>query len=326
MALQLPFLAPDYLCKLPDFDLNLDNFVHSCPNLALSPLPMSKWVTKEYKAILSALTDAYAQSQGSDRKDIISQGVSEITAAAEKDQVAIPGGLYRVCVHSYDHLIFRSHNHLKKVQVWFQNQTQRKLGRKAKPRNLDGRCGLTWTLRRVVKEEKYEELNARILKKDPAANPGTPGYMRLVNKVLSRMIRKLSEEERVEYQKIADQRNVEGVDVELKARCVHHDLSKPCRCSKSDASQAEKYLVKAAKEFMDKAYQQMGVHVFMMLGYPNKDGEWVRFKYVLSQISAYFGGIQLMCCCQDGNRHNDARQGTVHPDIQQSWSEGMGEI
>jgi hypothetical protein len=77
---------------------------------------------------------------------------------------------------------------------------------------------------------------------------------------------------------------------------------------------------------MDMAYQQMGVHVFMMLGYPNKDGEWVRFKYVLAWILACLGDIQLIYCWQDGNRYINSRQGTVHPDIQQSWSEGMGEI
>ena len=289
---------------------------------------MSKWVTKEYKAILSSLTEAYVQSQGSDRKDIIERGVSDITAAAEQDQVAIPGGLYRVCVPSHHYLTFCSHNLLKKVQVWLQNETQRKHGRKAKPSksNLDGRRGLTSTLRKVVKEKKYKELNARILRKDPTADPGTKQYMAVVNKTLSGMIGKLSEEEKKEYQEIADQRNAEGVDPELKARCVHHDLSKSCRCSKLDTSQADKYLVQTAKDFMSMAYEQMGVHVFMMLGYPNKEGEWVRFKYVLSHISACFGDIQLICCSQDGNRHTDARQGTVHQHIQQSWSGGMGQI
>lgn len=280
---------------------------------------MSKWATKEYKAILSGLTDAYVQSQGSDRKDIIEKGVSDITAAAGKDQVAIPGGLYRVCVPSYHYhyLSFCSHNLLKKVQVWLQNDTQRKRGRKAKPLKsiLDGRRGLTSTLRKVFKEKKYEELNARILKKDPTAEPGTKQYISVVNKALSGMIGKLSEEEKKEYQEIADQRNAEGVDPELKARCVHHNFSKSCRCSKLDTSQADRYLVQAAKDFMDMAYEQMGVHVFMLLGYPNKDGEWIRFKYVHSQISASLGDIQLICSCQDRNRHTNARQGTVHQDI-----------
>jgi hypothetical protein len=211
--------------SLPTFDPHHHNLLHSSTNLALSILPMSKWVTKEYKAILSTLTDAYAQSHGSDRKDVIAKGVSDITAAAERDQVAIPGNLHRVCVPCY--LSFCSHNLLKKVQVWFQNQTQRKLGRKAKARKsiLDGRCGLTWTLRKVFKEKNYKELNARVLRKDPEAEAGSKGYMGLVNKTLSRMIRKLSEEEKAEYQKIADERNAEGVDGELKARCVHNNVS-----------------------------------------------------------------------------------------------------
>jgi hypothetical protein len=40
-----------------------------------------------------------------------------------------------------------------------------------------------------------------------------------------------------------------------------------------------------AEQFMKKAKQQMGVHVFMMIGYKNEEGEMLRFKWVLFYIS-----------------------------------------
>jgi hypothetical protein len=38
--------------------------------------------------------------------------------------------------------------------------------------------------------------------------------------------------------------------------------------------------VKVAKQFMDLAYKQMGVHVFMLVGYKNSEGDAVRAKCV----------------------------------------------
>jgi hypothetical protein len=35
-----------------------------------------------------------------------------------------------------------------------------------------------------------------------------------------------------------------------------------------------------AKKFMDDVYKQMGVQVFMLVGYMNAEGEVVRAKYV----------------------------------------------
>jgi len=43
--------------------------------------------------------------------------------------------------------------------------------------------------------------------------------------------------------------------------------------------QADKNFAKVAKKFMDEAYKQMGVHVFMLVGYRNADGDMVKAKY-----------------------------------------------
>jgi hypothetical protein len=45
---------------------------------------------------------------------------------------------------------------------------------------------------------------------------------------------------------------------------------------------ADKNFVKLAKKFMDNAYKQMGVHIFMMVGYHNSEGDVVRTKCVAS--------------------------------------------
>jgi len=57
---------------------------------------MVPWVTESFLAILSGLHARYIDSKGSDRKAVINDGVKEITAAAEKDGVAIPSGLQNV--------------------------------------------------------------------------------------------------------------------------------------------------------------------------------------------------------------------------------------
>jgi hypothetical protein len=44
--------------------------------------------------------------------------------------------------------------------------------------------------------------------------------------------------------------------------------------------QADKHLVKVAKQFMDLAYKQMGVHVFMLVGYKDSEGNAVKAKCV----------------------------------------------
>ena len=45
---------------------------------------------------------------------------------------------------------------------------------------------------------------------------------------------------------------------------------------------ADKSLVKYVKEFTDTMYKQMGAHVFMMVGYQDLEGVYVRSKYVTS--------------------------------------------
>jgi len=187
----------------------------------------------------------------------------------------------------------------KKVLVWFQNSQQRKSGDKSKKAKktkpaLDGRSALTWTLRKVVKEKKSDEVDALVLEKDPAATRGTEGYLTHLQHCITTVIEGLTEEETMEFEDLADQWNAKGVDPDIQARWVQpsslyfiHMLNW--------RRQADKHMAKFAKDFMETAYKQMGVHVFMLLGWENSEGALVRTKYACNlclvfQISHLLSG------------------------------------
>lgn len=111
----------------------------------------------------------------------------------------------------------------KKVLVWFQNFQQRKQDHKSQKSKKsksakDGRSALTWTLRKVVKEKFSDEIDALVLKKDPEAKRGSQGYLKIVQDCLTTFINSLSKEVKQEFEDLADQRNAEGVDADLKAQ------------------------------------------------------------------------------------------------------------
>jgi hypothetical protein len=109
----------------------------------------------------------------------------------------------------------------QKVLVWFQNSQQRKKDqapRKKKTAVLDSRSALAWTVRKVVREKMSDDVDAAILEKDPGAKRGTKDYLMLVQDCLTSVIEGLSKEQLKEYADLADVRNAEGVDVELKAK------------------------------------------------------------------------------------------------------------
>jgi hypothetical protein len=66
---------------------------------------MAPWVTEKFLAVLQGLEERYKQSKGSDRKEVIEEGVQDITASAAKDGVAIPPGLEKVLSHCHQHLV-----------------------------------------------------------------------------------------------------------------------------------------------------------------------------------------------------------------------------
>jgi hypothetical protein len=173
----------------------------------------------------------------------------------------------------------------KKVLVWFQNSQQRKKDQAPRKKNkpvLDGRSALAWTVRKVVREKMSDEVDAVVLAKDPGAKRGTTDYLILVQDCLTSVIEGLSKEKLKEFADLADLRNAEGVDVDLKAKWVQLNTVCHIHMLKSDIAtrQANKHLVKVAKQFMDLAYKQMGVHVFMLVGYKDSEGNAVKAKCV----------------------------------------------
>jgi hypothetical protein len=181
---------------------------------------MAPWVTEKFLAILSNLEESYKKSKRSQRKEVVKQGVLEITASAGKDGVAIPPNLDKVCSQLHSHLSFMPIVPLKKVLVWFQNCQQRKKDQPTKKKSNDARSAMTWTVRKVVKEQMSDEVDALVLEKDPRATRGSKNYLTLVQDCLTEVIEGLSKEKVKEFADLADLRNTVGVDPDLKAKSV----------------------------------------------------------------------------------------------------------
>jgi hypothetical protein len=73
------------------------------------PAPMVPWVTEKFLAVLQGLQESYRDSKGSQRQEVIKQGVKDITASAEKDGVAIPPNLKKVLSHCDQQFMVDSH-------------------------------------------------------------------------------------------------------------------------------------------------------------------------------------------------------------------------
>jgi hypothetical protein len=71
---------------------------------------MAPWVTEKFLAILQGLEERYRESKGSDRKEVIEEGIKDITASAEKDGVAIPPGLEKVWPPCHNHFVHDPHS------------------------------------------------------------------------------------------------------------------------------------------------------------------------------------------------------------------------
>jgi len=71
---------------------------------------MAPWVTEKYLAILTKLAEKYNQSKGRVRKELVKQGILEITFSAEKDGVSIPPNLDTVSCQCYPQSAVNAHS------------------------------------------------------------------------------------------------------------------------------------------------------------------------------------------------------------------------
>jgi hypothetical protein len=69
-----------------------------------------------------------------------------------------------------------------------------------------------------------DEVDALVLAKDPGATRGSKHYLKLVQDCLTSVIEGLSKEKLKELADLADLRNAEGVDADLKAKWVQPNL------------------------------------------------------------------------------------------------------
>jgi hypothetical protein len=204
---------------------------------------------------------------------------------------------------------------LQKVLVWFQNNHQKaKLSTSSTKARHDGRAAITWTARRVAKEALSAELDARILTKDSSATRGTGSYLTHHNHCLTELMNGLSEQQVERFEGVAHLRNTVGVDPILKAKYVQL-FTLSCQFSFSVSRQADKHFVKVAKKFTEDVYKQMGVKVFMLVGYQNTEGDLVRAKCV-SHSSVCF---MLLIDFQGGNRYVHTKSQAILANLQKSW-------
>lgn len=131
----------------------------------------------------------------------------------------------------------------------------------------------------MAKEALSAELNALILTKNSSAYPGTKDYLKLVQDCLTELVNGLSQKQVQQYADVATVRNTVGVHPDLKAKWVQ-PLILLCQFSFSASRQADKHFVNVAKKFTEDVYKQMGVKVFMLVGYQNTEGGLVRTKCV----------------------------------------------
>ena len=64
------------------------------------------------------------------------------------------------------------------------------------------------------------ELNGLILQKDPAALPGSKGYMTHIQECLTTLVKGLSEQQQEEFAALAQEWNTAGVDIDKQAKCI----------------------------------------------------------------------------------------------------------
>jgi HSP90 family molecular chaperone len=82
----------------------------------------------------------------------------------------------------------------------------------------DHRYAGVWTIRKVVKEKMGEAIDKAIKKKVPDAQPGSAEYIQHYQAAWRDVTNGLTEEQREEYEKLAQEWNKTGVTAEMKAR------------------------------------------------------------------------------------------------------------
>jgi hypothetical protein len=166
----------------------------------------------------------------------------------------------------------------------------------------------------VAREALSAELNALVLTKDSTAHPGTKEYLTLVQDCLTELMKGLSKKQVEDFADVANLRNTVGVEPGLKAKWVKA-LILSCQFSFSASRQADKHFVNVAKKFTEDVYKQMGVKIFMLVGYQNTEGDIVRAKCVSCSLLCF----TLLIDCQGGNGYICANQQAILSNLQKGW-------
>jgi hypothetical protein len=87
-------------------------------------------------------------------------------------------------------------------------------------------------------------------------------------------------------------------------------------------SLAEQKFASLAEKFLKDAFHQMGVHIFMMIGYQDQNGKMLRSKYVLFFV--FHVGTGSSTLCQIGDTKSASCVKNIYTHFQHSWRCNLG--
>jgi hypothetical protein len=163
------------------------------------------------------------------------------------------------------------------VENWFQNNRP-KTTQKAKPNKDEHNLLGQWTVRKVVQHTMKDQIDALIADKTYGAQPGSDTYIGVYQKTCSDVVKGLTPAQLEQCEKLAEEWNTTAPNASTQALCVHRVSQFIIALSNMTDRLAHDKFGPVALQFMKQAKKQMGVHIFMMVGYKNEQGQMLRAK------------------------------------------------
>lgn len=154
-------------------------------------------------------------------------------------------------------------------------KTQRKKG-----------TGGNWTLRKVVRIKLADQINAEVVSRVANATNGSHPFLSHYPQTLTDFVNGLTDAEKEEYQKIAEEWNQGDIPSDVQKKQVSRKLIRYLKCLyRLVHRNAKKGVGKKCVKFVDEMEKQMGAKVFLLVGYQDENGD---------PITARYGGNRLV--------------------------------
>jgi hypothetical protein len=134
-----------------------------------------------------------------------------------------------------------------------------------------------FTLRDVIKHTHKDDIHS-IVSEVTDAQPGHKDWLRHYPAALTQVIENLSEDERIEAEKILDQWTDDGVPREVQRMWVFPRIVVPN--PDSSFSNAEKFLAEDIRSFLKDIQKRTGAQLFVMAGFERACGTAAIAKYL----------------------------------------------